>query len=73
MEAVRNNPALIVGLVRVLAIIAVMLGLQISPEQEAALVVTISLVLSVVSSKLTVPKVPTPEAPAKSIQEPPSA
>jgi TRAP-type C4-dicarboxylate transport system permease large subunit len=72
MEAIKNNPAVIVGLVRVVALIAVMLGLPFTPEQEAALVVVISLVLTIVSSKLTVPKTPTQDAGPASIQEPPA-
>lgn len=57
METIKNNPALIVGIVRAVALAVVVIGLPaLTPEQEAALVVVISLVLSLVSSKLTVPK-----------------
>lgn len=57
MDTIKNNPAIIVGIVRAIALAAVVVGLPaLTPEQEAALVVVISLVLSIVSSKLTVPK-----------------
>lgn len=65
---IQNNPAIAIGVVRVIAIVAILLGLPLTVEQEAALIVVVSLLLSVVSSKLTVPKAPTPDAPAKSIQ-----
>lgn len=69
MGTIQNNPQYVVGIVRVLALLLVIIGLPaLTDEQEAALVVVISLVLTVITSKVTVPKAPTPDAPPKSIQ-----
>jgi len=68
----QNNPALVVGIARAIVTVLIIVGVNLSPEQEAAVVVIVQLLFTVITAKLTVPKVPTADAPAKSIQEPPS-
>lgn len=75
MDAIKNNPAIVVGIVRVIALVAVVIGMPLTPEQEQALVIAIiaiSGLLTIITSKFTVPKIPTTDAPAKSIQAPPA-
>ncbi len=69
MDFIKNNPAIIVGLVRAVALGLTTIGIvTLTNEQEAALVVVISLIFSVISSRLTVPKVVPADAPEKSVQ-----
>ncbi len=81
---ITDNPAAAVGVVRALVIatlaLAVAFGAPITPDQRAAIleftaaiVVTVSLVLSYLSHKTTVPKQPSPAATAASIQAPKAA
>ena len=72
-SVVANNPAIVTGLIRAILAAAVVLGLNLTPEQEAAIIVVLSLVISFVTAKLTVPKAPTPDAPPASIQVAPPA
>lgn len=69
-DALRNNPAIATGIARAVVTVIIMLGLTLSSEQEAAIVVVVQLAFSFVTSKLTVPKSPTVDAPAASIQTP---
>lgn len=70
MDLIKNNPAIATGIARALVTLLVMLGLSLSAEQEAAIVVVVQLVFSFVTSKLTVPKTPTADAAPASIQTP---
>ncbi len=72
MDSIRNNPAFATGVARAVVTVIVMLGLTLSAEQEAAIVVVVQLAFSFVTSKLTVPKSPTADAPPASIQIPPA-
>ena len=74
MDFIKNNPAVITGIVRsILLGAAVAIGINMTQEQEAALVIIISLAVSFVTAKLTVPKAPTANAAPASIQTPPAA
>lgn len=69
MDKLLLNPQYVVGIVRAFALALVILGFRtLTVEEEAALVLVISLGLTFVSSKLTVPKVIAADAPAKSQQ-----
>lgn len=78
LEIIKNNPAAVIGALRALVIailgVLVTFGIHVSPEQQTALIemtgalVTISLLFSAATHLATVPKEPTPDAPAKSIQ-----
>lgn len=56
MDAIKNNPAIAVGIARAVITALIMLGLQLDNTQEAAIVVVVQLALSFVTSRLTVPK-----------------
>jgi ABC-type Co2+ transport system permease subunit len=81
LDQIRNNPAAFIGALRGLALAAltcaVAFGLKISPEQQSAVLqlggalTAVALLFSVLSSKVTVPKSPTADAPDKSIQNVP--
>ena len=72
MDTIRNNPAIATGIARAVVTLLVMLGLTLSSEQEAAIVVVVQLAFSYLTSRLTVPKAPTAEAKPESIQTPPA-
>lgn len=72
MTVLQNNPALVVGIARAIVTVLLILGLQLTPEQEAAVIVVVQLAFTFVTAKLTVPKTPTPDAPPASIQKAPA-
>jgi hypothetical protein len=72
-DVIVNNPAIVTGLVRAILAAAIVLGLNLTAEQEAAVIVVVSLIITVITARLTVPKSPTPTAPPAAIQAPPAA
>lgn len=75
-NTVTDNPALVVGFVRafLLLVAAFWPGLFSSAQQEAIIAVVVaSLMLTAITVKNTVPKTPSADASAASIQVPPPA
>lgn len=70
MDAIKNNPAIAIGIARAIITAALMLGLSLSSEQEAAIVVIVQLALTLITARVTVPKAPTASAPPTAIQQP---
>lgn len=73
---VTDNPALVVGFVRAALALAVAFwpNLFNASQQETIIAfVVASLALTAITVKTTVPKTPSAEAPAASIQQPPPA
>jgi len=79
---ITDNPAAATAALRAVVqaalTFAVAFGVKVSPEQQTAILelgaalVTISLLVSAITVKSTVPKAPSPTAPLASIQIPPS-
>jgi len=81
-DFVTNNPAAFTAALRAVVqaalTFAVAFGVKVTPEQQTAILelgaalVTISLLVSAITVKTTVPKAPSPAAPLNAIQIPPS-
>lgn len=65
MKIFDREPALIVELARTILVLVVVFGVELSPEQTAAILATVSAILSVIVRHKVTPKLPAKPPPPK--------
>jgi len=73
-DAITDNPAIWTGLVGAVIVLLTAFGINVTPDQEKAILGFVAAVLAglaLLTHKVTVPKSPSTEATTKSLQLPP--